>query len=178
LLSITDDDFPNLVRVTGDVIMSSLYNSGADSPRLRTVTFSKLRSIDGSLRTLVTGLGSIRELYFPALTTVGTERSNTQVNIASEDTVILDLSALTTINGSLFLSQLNHLCSLKLGNLSRVTSAIQINSLFNIPWHEIKALNARVTIGSTVEQNQIGCCLDDSWNCEMASEVAGISCGC
>jgi hypothetical protein len=173
IASITASDLPHLAKVTGDLDVTAMINS-VQAPRLQSLTLAGLREVDGALSVILTGSGSVEEIRFPALTRVGTERQAAAITFGVTDTKLLDLSALSTVNGYFHLGRLTLLCSLYIGKLATVTGDVQLNLLHNLNPSAVERLIDATDIAPTI--SQIGCCARDNLACD--GYAAQTPCGC
>jgi hypothetical protein len=179
LASITSADLPHLTKVTGDMRIAAL-NGSATTPLVQSMTFDKLGVIEGTFFVGGTSPGSLQELHFPALTTIGKVADaarRIQIELAP-DTRVLDLPVLAKVNGSVTMGFLNQLCTLKLGAILEITGNVSLAAIPNIPASTFSAL--RSAAHGTVMLAQVGCCsVVDNVSCEaFTAENRSNLCGC
>ncbi len=163
LADISADDFPYLTKVTGNVQIQGTQSGTGTF--LQSVTLSKLQEIGGQLAIVSVGAtGPLQELHLPALVTVGS------LSLTEAGIVVLDLPALTTINGAAFIYGVTKLCTLNVRRVTRVTGALQITNAYKISAQQFAPL--RSAAQSKTEAN-VGCCLQlstDKVSCDLFGE--------
>lgn len=157
---ITASDFPNLTKISGDLVVTSFANR---EPRLQRLTLGALQSVGRRLQ--IASVSSLVSASFPALTSVGApggDGGTLEVIFASLRR--LDLPALTTVNGSVSMRGMHELCSANLRRVTRVTGLVNLESLPSIPFSALSNLRTSARGGASV--TDVGCCFpSDSSGC-------------
>jgi hypothetical protein len=158
-------------------ISSGHSTQGTTSPLLGSVTFGSLRTVEGMVMAGQTHTGSLKDLHFPALTTIGTTADTTRrfYFLQLPDTRVIDFPSLTTINGSAEIGILPKLCTVNLTRVTRVTGNLTLQLIPNAPSSAFNPLRNGMPMSLT--QNQIGCCsISDRLACDSFTNTS--SCGC
>ena len=179
LVTIDAADLPHLKKVTGDLRIAALLGS-TPTPLMQSATFASLQAVEGTLFVGGTNPGSVQQLYFPALTTLGKDGDGARrlhLELAP-DIEVLEFPVLTTIHGDVSIFGLNRLCTLKLGAISTVTGDVTLGLLPNLPASTFSPLRAGAQ--GNVNEQQVGCCsVVDNVSCEaFTADSRRTYCGC
>jgi hypothetical protein len=157
---ITASDFPNLTKISGDLVVTNFANR---EPRIQRLTLGKLQSVGRRLQ--ISSIASLVSASFPALTSVGAPGgAGGTLDVSFAALRRLDLPALTTINGSVSMRSMNEFCSANLRRVTRVTGRVDLESLPSIPFSALSNLRASAQGGASVID--VGCCFaSDSFGC-------------
>lgn len=157
--SITANDLPFLTQVSGDVLISGLMPAASDQP-WGTITFPLLEKVNGNLMIGGLAITQAKLISFPALRSVGgvVGTSGTRaLDMLFTAAIAIDFPMLTTINGSVRLSDMNELCSANLRNLTTVSGSLEVYNLPKLPTAHIQTLLAGSAMDGT--PGGIGCCI-------------------
>jgi hypothetical protein len=179
LAAITSDDLPNLTRITGNLMINGLHLG--QETFLQTVTLARLQVVEGAiLITAARGQGPVNELHLPALTSIGSNGADDGIIMLEAGLRVLDLPALTTINGALALQSLTKLCSVNVRKVQRVGD-VQIKTVPSISVALFEPVRTAAT--ETITLEKIGCCeslSSDKMDCQtfVESDIQGHCGGC
>jgi hypothetical protein len=165
-------DFPNLTRINGSLIVTTF---GSREPQLTGLTLGALQIIRGKLQ--IAANGTLRSAAFPSLTTLGSADTGNALEVFQAVLRRLDLSALTTVHGSVQIGDMSEFCSLNVQRLTRVSGRVQLQNLPNLPFSALSRLRSAASGGANV--SDLGCCYTgDQSGCTLdwSSTCTGSAC--
>lgn len=156
LTAIGADDFPFLTKITGDLMITGAQE--AEAPLLDSVTLANLRSVEGAVVVLGVATvefgssGPLKELHLPALERIGARG----LLVYQAGLRVLDLTALTTIEGGVALHTLWDLCSAEFDAIEHIGGDLVLQDAPRLSTKDFDPLRAAVA-GATSE-SLLGCC--------------------
>lgn len=156
LPAITEDDFPFLTKIAGQLVIGGAHGGG--SSNLQTVTLATLKIVEGAISiigTLENNSGPLAELHLPALETIGDTPGELALFVSNSTIRVLDLPAVETLSGGARLMFLPELCTLNLRKLTRVGGGVTASE---IPRLSVSALEALRTAATGSAVTEVGCC--------------------
>jgi hypothetical protein len=176
LTAVTAEDFPFLTRIRGNLVISGVQT--VDGPFLQSVTLAKIRAVEGAVVVLGVavpefgGSGPLEELHLPALQSVG-GHGGLGLVVYQASLKVLDMPAVTAIQGGAMLHTLFDLCTVDFESLESLGGELRVTYVPQLSAEQLAPLRAAAT--GAVSESILGCCTsgaEQSVSCDSFTDSA------